>query len=345
LDSGATIHVTNDLKLLINARKTEQFVKVGNGADAEATFVGQVAMIVEDNKRLRLTEVLFVPGLIWNVISLSKIVSNGVTVELHDGFVTFKTGDQEWKLQKASNESMWTITSTTVSKTDEAMVIDKNANKRAIKKMNIMEAHEKLGHPDEKTTRLTVESFGWEITREMEPCNACLWFKAKAKRVSHKPTTTRATKAGERLFMDTTGPYEMSAGGTKYDIHVVDQQSDMGWLAHVVQRSGVPQIFEQHWEILKGKGMPVKYLCCDNAGEHQKKLKRICERHGVDIEYTPSNTPPRNGVAERRIASTNRYTYTMLHGGRFNERFRLRLRAEAKTTSNKLRNIYIYIYI
>jgi hypothetical protein len=94
LDSGTTIHVTNYPKLLINARKTKQFVKVGNVADAEATFVGQVDMIVEDNKRLPLTEVLFVPGFIRNVISLSKIVSDRVTVESHDGFVTFKTGDK-----------------------------------------------------------------------------------------------------------------------------------------------------------------------------------------------------------------------------------------------------------
>jgi hypothetical protein len=50
LDSGATNHVTNDLKLLMNACKPKQFVKVGNCADAEATFVGQVDMIVEDNK-------------------------------------------------------------------------------------------------------------------------------------------------------------------------------------------------------------------------------------------------------------------------------------------------------
>jgi hypothetical protein len=77
--------------------------------------------------------------------------------------------------------------------------------------------------------------------RRMEPCDACLRFKAKAKGVLHKPTTTRATKVGERLFMDTTGPYEMSAGGTKYDVHAaVDQQSDMGcWVAHVLQRSAV----------------------------------------------------------------------------------------------------------
>jgi hypothetical protein len=175
----------------------------------------------------------------------------------------------------------------------------------------------------------------------MKPCDARLRFKAKEKGVSHKPTTSKATKAGERLFMDTTGPYEMSAGGTKYNVHVVDQHSEMGWFAHVAQRSTVPKIFEQHCEVLNGKGMPVKQLHCDNAGEHQTKLIRACERHCVNVEYTPPYTLQMNGVVERQIASTNRSTFTMLKGGKFNEKFSLRLRAEAKTTSNKLRNLYV----
>jgi hypothetical protein len=41
------------------------------------------------------------------------------------------------------------------------------------------------------------------------------------------------------------------------------------------------------------------------------------------------------------IASTNCSTYTLLDGDKFNEKFRLRLRAEAKTTANKLRNMYV----
>jgi hypothetical protein len=32
------------------------------------------------------------------------------------------------------------------------MVVEKPVAKKSIPKMNIMEAHEKLGHPDEKTT-------------------------------------------------------------------------------------------------------------------------------------------------------------------------------------------------
>jgi hypothetical protein len=146
--------------LLRNGKKTKEFVKVGNGADAQATMIGQVDMIVEDDKRLRLTDVLFVLGFIRNVISLSKIVSNGITVELHDGFVKFVTGDQELKLQKANNESMWTIKSSTPIN-NQAMFLEKKKETKPSKpKIDVMEAHEKLGHPDKKTTRLTVESFG-----------------------------------------------------------------------------------------------------------------------------------------------------------------------------------------
>jgi hypothetical protein len=89
---------------------------------------------------------------------------------------------------------------------NQAMVLDKVKDVKKTKlKIDVMEAHEKLGLPNKKTTRLTVESFfGWIVTGEMEPCDACLRHKAKAKGVSRQPSTTHATKAGERLFLDTT---------------------------------------------------------------------------------------------------------------------------------------------
>jgi hypothetical protein len=62
---------------------------------------------------------------------------------------------------------------------------------------------------------------------------------------------------------------------------------------------------------------------------------------GVVFEYTAPHTPQMNGVVERRIASTGRSTYTMLTGARLKEGPRARLRAEAKTTANTLRNMYV----
>jgi hypothetical protein len=106
---------------------------------------------------------------------------------------------------------------------------------------------------------MTMEGFGWKVLGEMEPCDGCLQFKAKAKGGSHKPTKIQATESGERLFLDTTGPYQMSAGGTKYNVHVVDKKTNMGWVAHVVQRNAVPKKLESHCKFLKGRGFDVKY--------------------------------------------------------------------------------------
>jgi transposase InsO family protein len=63
--------------------------------------------------------------------------------------------------------------------------------------------------------------------------------------------------------------------------------------------------------------MHVKQLRCYNAGEHQTKLLRACERNGVNMKYAPPYTPQMNGVVERRIASTNRSTFTMWKGWKF----------------------------
>jgi transposase InsO family protein len=152
--------------------------------------------------------------------------------------------------------------------------------------------------------------------------------------VSHKPSEAVNTEPGGRLYLDTTGPFTQSAGGTKYNATLVDQASSFGWVTHLKAKSDVP-------EVLDRKGYKIKKIRCDNAGEHQTSLKKVCERHGADLEYTAPHTPQMNGVVERRIASTGWSTYTMLTGARLKEGPRARLRAEAKTTVNTLRNMYV----
>jgi hypothetical protein len=66
-------------------------------------------------------------------------------------------------------------------------------------------------------------------TGDMEPCDAWMRHKAKAKGVSRKPLATCATKAREQLFLETSGPYELSAGGKNNNVHVVDQPPAYGY--------------------------------------------------------------------------------------------------------------------
>ena len=53
--------------------------------------------------------------------------------------------------------------------------------------MNIKQAHERLGHHNEVTTRKIAKGLGWHITRgSMLPCQACAEAKAKQKNIPEK---------------------------------------------------------------------------------------------------------------------------------------------------------------
>ena len=42
---------------------------------------------------------------------------------------------------------------------------------------------------------------------------------------------------------------------------------------------------------LQGRGLKVEYIRCDNAGEHQNKLRELCDQEGITVEYTAPYTP------------------------------------------------------
>ena len=48
-------------------------------------------------------------------------------------------------------------------------------------------------------------------------------------------------------------------------------------------------------------GYKVKFLRCDNTGEHQEKLQTFCREKGITLEYTAPTTPKQNRRAEKKI--------------------------------------------
>ena len=72
-------------------------------------------------------------------------------------------------------------------------------------------------------------------------------------------------------------------------------------------------------ELTSGVGKKMKYLRCDNAGEHMSSLKDLCRRHGIQLEYTAPHTPQQNGVVERAFATDTRRLYAMMIQSRLNK--------------------------
>ena len=70
---------------------------------------------------------------------------------------------------------------------------------------------------------------------------------------------------------------------------------------------------------MTSRGTPVKYSCCDNVGEHQSKLQKVCEKEKVALEYTTPHTPQLNGVIEMRFKVINDGALKMVLNNKLND--------------------------
>ena len=214
--------------------------------------------------------------------------------------------------------------------------IDMPTGRKAVKEMDINKAHG-LCHLGEKLLRVTFKALDVKLTGTLKPCDGCCRANAKAKGV-HKSTKTVATEIGERLFIDTSGPYPESVEGNRYWICMVDDMTRKSWSKFRKSKSEMPKIVEEQIEYLKGQGHTVKYIRCDNAGEHQEKLRKVCGKYGVQLEYTAPYTPQLNGVVERRIAVLLNGARSFLYAANISEEYRKKLWAEAVNCTEDVRN-------
>ena len=75
--------------------------------------------------------------------------------------------------------------------------------------------------------------------------------------------------AWRKIFLYMNGPFTESLIGNWYWIEVVDDYSRYSWSFSTKTKSQLTKKMEDFFKIMKSRGTSVKYLCYNNAGEHQ----------------------------------------------------------------------------
>ena len=79
-DSGATVHVANSLqgfRMRRTLQRGERRIKVANGVEPGVEAIGDISLELVDGFLLKLSDVLFVPSLRRNLISVSRLDDDG----------------------------------------------------------------------------------------------------------------------------------------------------------------------------------------------------------------------------------------------------------------------------
>jgi hypothetical protein len=209
-------------------------------------------------------------------------------------------------------------------------------------KMNIMKAHDLLGHCSEEMTRETAKEMGWILSGTWKPCEACAAGKAKQKNVPKESEHKPATKGENRIFLDiaTVKRTKENPSVTKPNWRImVDERTGMKFSDFFETKNGMVEPTCVQWNKWKNAGLGVKYVRLDNAGEN-KKLKERSEssdwKLDIEFEFTARDTPQQNHLAELGFAVLANRGRALMHRANVPEKERYKLFKEAFKTATLL---------
>ena len=342
LDSGASAHVTYSKVGMINLKPIDKKIKVGNGKHVQATHIGtKIGTVFFEHRatKIRIEEVLLVPEMYCNLISATKLMANGCTITGIENVITIEKKGKKFYCDHRIKSGSGQLLGIKIMQQEKELPGKKTVLK-ATYRGAIESAHHVLGHPGDNFISETAEKFGLKIG-EKGPCEACIVSKIRKKNVK-KISSKKSEIVGGRVFFDSSSIKNKSAGGSKYWILFVDEATGYKKSYFVKQKSEMSKIGEKYLTFLKKKGIEVKKLRCDDAGEN-KKFEKWVEKSNfnIDFEFTGANTPQHNGVVERGFATLTGRLRAMMKQAGLSEELKYKLWAECAKTVTDLDGLLI----
>jgi hypothetical protein len=242
-----------------------------------------------------ITQVLHVPKMKNNFISVSKLISEGLKVEFDkDGC---KVNDaQGVVVAEARRDKNLYLLNVKVNKdtTHIANSLDEGA----------MLWHERLGHLNMARLKDLDAMVNGMNLKEVPLYHVCeAYIEGKHQRTSFpKDETTRASKLLELVHSDVCGPMKTTShGGARYFVTFID---DFSKKTHVYLLRAKGEVFDKFKEykalVENQTGMKIKTFLLDNGGEFVfKKFDNFLHECGIQRQTSALYTPQQNGVTEQ----------------------------------------------
>ena len=314
LDSGATSHMCCNRKLfseLLSHDDTNSFVSFGDGHRVISRGIGKVHLYLGKEKCI-LNDVIFVPELRYNLLSVSKLLKHGFSVTfsgnsgkiIENGkifaFANFDFKENQFVLKCLPIKGMSNCTLNAVDGSDN------DAGGRNTSDSKEVIWHYRYGHLGrDNLSKLSlkdmVRNFDFDHRKSLGSCEFCI--KGKHNR---SPFPTHDNNQGRNdilglIHSDVCGPLPDSLGNNKYFVTFIDDTTRHCWAYPISAKDQVLSVFQEFKTMIeKITGKSIKILRSDNGGEYKSKdFGSFMVKCGIRHEFTVPKTPEQNGVAER----------------------------------------------
>ena len=263
LDSGATSHMVSNKVVFDNIEDDTRDITLADKEGKKLTSDGRGEIVIKQNfneDRIRLRNVLCVPDININLLSVAKITDHGYKVEFDKyGTIVYRNKD-EIKMTAVREENAYYIKSSVI----------KNETAARTEEMDIW--HKRFGHTSKKIIEeMKKEDLVTglkETDKEISQCETCV--EGKMCRKAHPRLTRRKTnKIMELWHIDLVGPINPSSyGGKRYIFTIIDDYSRVIFIDFLKEKNEAGEKLKKLILLKENQtGMKLKAIRSDNGGE------------------------------------------------------------------------------
>lgn len=293
IDSGATQHMVKEKSSFEKLDQTfETKVITANGEEISVRGKGIIKLPIHTRNgpsHVEFSEVLWIPDLKDNLISVAKLVERGKCDVVFDrNYCTLRAGRSEDMRLGVKRGDAWVLN------------LERCYAATTESELCIHEWHKRLAHRNLSDIRL-MEGLKINACEHSDDCESCLKGK-----MSRKPFPKKALPTKEVLdcvVSDVCGPLQVeSLGKKRYFLSFVDIHSRFCKLYFIREKSEVPQKTMEYIEFMKTQiGRKPKVLRTDRGTEYMNHtLQEYLKNEGIKFQCTVGYAPEQNGVAERK---------------------------------------------
>ena len=302
-DTGAQCHVLSACE--DDEGSSEHSVKMGDASRKDVLRKENILIVDELGVPMNLYDTRIVKGMATNIVSILQLVAEGWLVNItmigDKKIIEVKYQNKKLVFWEKDKKNLAFLTAKVV---ESDMVVNVTTDISC----DYNEFHDKMGHFGEERLRALAKSKGVKLIGVVKSCNACNAVSAKARPIP-RMTKTVVSVVGERMGLDTSGPFPLTSGRNHkpvqeklYWFGLSDHYSRKMLMNFGNKKSQLEFFVRQAYEFMKTRGTPIQIIRMDNAGEN-KVVETMCKQEfNIKVEFTPPDTPKLNGIVERGFA-------------------------------------------
>ena len=334
VDSGAAFHMTPRLDIVTNMRAPDYAVvptsiSAADGNGMRVMGIGDVTMEAKVGHRTQLyilKDVLYVPDLAYNLVSMAQLGDAGTKVSVRPEHFVLHPKDGAPPLKAHRRGNMYVLEHKVIkpskvylpasasgayeSQPDTAAAaVSAAGNQLPTTASDVEILHKRLGHLGHTSmAKLTSMVDGCKVSaaeiaadaKRRHICEHCMAGR-QARDTRPNSQLPKTSELLHRVHTDLCGPFPESLEGNKYFLIAVDEASRYSALVPMERKS---EAADSLWRVLstweRRTDRRVKHIRCDQGREFlTNDLLSKLNKNGIKLETTATYSPESNGMAER----------------------------------------------